>query len=267
MENLLDIINSKIDILDSDIEEILYNEVLFTLSKIKKEFKNNSNIELQKYFDKLTKIQNIQNNFISYFSSYNSEKNTNNTVDKNSNHDDSISVSAPAVNEPSPEEIIDKIKTLSNIPENSYYFHNFNNDYAEIENKINISYSITPLKDFKLFSLKISGIKLFDNIFLARTIRESMNKIFKFLFSLNELPFISICEKNSKYFSTSPNQMKNAITLKENKCYFESDIDEREASEMILNFLEHINIDANACKILLRASSTKNKEEYITFVL
>lgn len=267
MKNLLDIINSKIDVLDSDLEEIMYNEALFTLSKIKKEFKNNSGVELQKYFDKLSEIQNIQKNFISYFSSYNSEKDASNDMNKNSNPNDSISVSAPAIEESPKKEIVDKIKSFANIPENSYYFYSFNNDYAEVGDGLNITYSIKPLKDFKLFSLKISGIKLFDNIFLARTIRESMKKIFKFLFTLNELPFISICEKNTKYFSTSPNQMRSAITLKENKCYFESDIDESEASEMLLSFLNHINIDENACKVLLNASSTKNKEGYITFIL
>ena len=61
--------------------------------------------------------------------------------------------------------------------------------------------------------------------------------------------------------------MKRAITLKENKCYFESNVDESESYEMIKSFLNHINIKLSACKVLLSYSTTKPNESYITFVL
>ena len=56
MQNLLNIINSKINNLDSNIEELLYDEFLLTLQDIKKDFKNNSEIDLKKYFNKLNAI-------------------------------------------------------------------------------------------------------------------------------------------------------------------------------------------------------------------
>lgn len=263
MENFLDIINSKIDILDSDIEDILYSEVLNTLSKIKKEFRTNSGKNLQEYFDKLKSVQKTQNDFVTYLSSYKKEEVSDTNV--NIDLDESISVSSQAVEE-LPKKEIEKINPFATIPEDSYYFHNFNDDYAEENGKLTVEYSLTPIKDFKLFLLKIVGIKLFDNIFFGRTIRDCMKKMFKFLFALNETPFISLCEQNTKFFSQSASEMKKPVVLKENKCYFESDIDENQAHEMVLNLLNHINIDLNACKILLHSSSTKNNEHYITFV-
>ena len=66
MQNLLNIINSKINNLDSNIEELLYDELLLTLQDIKKDFKNNSEVDLKKYFHKLNAIQNVKKNISSY---------------------------------------------------------------------------------------------------------------------------------------------------------------------------------------------------------
>lgn len=267
MQNLLNIINSKINNLDSNIEELLYDEFLLTLQDIKKDFKNNSEVDLKKYFYKLDTIQNIKKNISSHLSSYNPELESNQTSNENTELDEAISVSSNISSKPDYKDIESKIRTFSNIPEDNYYFYSLNENYGEVENKLNLVYSLTNLEDFKLFSIKISGLKLFDNVFLGRTISEAMVKLLSFLFMLNEKPFITICEKNSKYFSTSPANMKRAITLKENKCYFESNVDESEASEMIKSFLNHININLSACKVLLNCSTTKPNEGYITFVL
>lgn len=267
MQNLLNIINSKINNLDSNIEELLYDEFLLTLQDIKKDFKNNSEVDLKKYFYKLDTIQNIKKNISSHLNSYNPELESNQTNNENTELDEAISVSSNISSKPDYKDIESKIRTFSNIPEDNYYFYSLNENYGEVENKLNLVYSLTNLEDFKLFSIKISGLKLFDNVFLGRTISEAMVKLLSFLFMLNEKPFITICEKNSKYFSTSPANMKRAITLKENKCYFESNVDESEASEMIKSFLNHININLSACKVLLNCSTTKPNEGYITFVL
>lgn len=267
MQNLLNIINSKINNLDSNIEELLYDEFLLTLQDIKKDFKNNSEVDLKKYFHKLDTIQNIKKNISSHLNSYNPELESNQTNNENTELDEAISVSSNISSKPDYKDIESKIRTFSNIPEDNYYFYSLNENYGEVENKLNLVYSLTNLEDFKLFSIKISGLKLFDNVFLGRTISEAMVKLLSFLFMLNEKPFITICEKNSKYFSTSPANMKRAITLKENKCYFESNVDESEASEMIKSFLNHININLSACKVLLNCSTTKPNEGYITFVL
>lgn len=267
MQNLLNIINSKINNLDSNIEELLYDEFLLTLQDIKKDFKNNSEVDLKKYFHKLDTIQNIKKNISSHLNSYNPELESNQTSNENTELDEAISVSSNISSKPDYKDIESKIRTFSNIPEDNYYFYSLNENYGEVENKLNLVYSLTNLEDFKLFSIKISGLKLFDNVFLGRTISEAMVKLLSFLFMLNEKPFITICEKNSKYFSTSPANMKRAITLKENKCYFESNVDESEASEMIKSFLNHININLSACKVLLNCSTTKPNEGYITFVL
>lgn len=267
MENLINLINVKINDLDSTIEEILYDELLLTLRDIKKEFRNNPQANLQKYFKKLTDMQNIQKNTSSYLLSHNKE----NKIEKNDIDDpksyDSISVSSTIIQKPNHKDIESKINVFSDIPEDNYYFYNFNENYGEVENKLNITYSLKTLEEFKLFSIKISGLKLFDNIFLGRTISESTLKLLSFLFVLNEKPFITICEKNSKYFSTSPSSMKRAITLKENKCYIESNINESESVEMLKNFLNHINVSPSTCKVLLNSSTTKPNENYVTFIL
>lgn len=264
MENLMNIINSKITNLNSTIEELLYDELIMTLRDIKKEFRNNSDANLEKYFKKLTAIHNLQKNTSSHFLSQNkSEKNE----IENSKPDDSISVSSTIIQKPSHKDIESKINVFSNVPEDNYYFYNLNENYGEEENNLNIQYSLKPLTEFKLFSIKISGLKLFDNIFLGRTISESTLKLLSFLFILNEKPFITLCEKNSKYFSTSPSSMKRAINLKENKCYIESNINENEAVEMITNFLNHVKIAPSACKVLLNSSTTKLNEKYVTIIL
>ncbi len=267
MQNLLNIINSKINNLDSNIEELLYDEFLLTLQDIKKDFKNNSEIDLKKYFNKLNAIQNVKKNISSYLNSYNPELESNQSNNENIELDEAISVSSNISPKPNFKDLESKIKTFTNIPEDNYYFYNLNENYGEVEDKLNLTYSLKKLEDFNLFSIKISGLKLFDNVFLGRTLSESMVKLLSFLFMLNEKPFITICEKNSKYFSTSPSNMKKAITLKENKCYFESNVDESEAYEMIKSFLNHINIKLSACKVLLSCSTTKPNESYITFVL
>ena len=160
----------------------------------------------------------------------------------------------------------DKASFFSNISSNEYYFSNLNDNYGEIDGKLNLEYSLTNLEDYKFFSMRIRGIKLFDNIFLGRTINESMSKLLSFLFMLNEKPFIALCEKDTKYFSTSPSKLKRPTTLKEGKYYFESNLDEQESAEMFKTLLTHIIVNLKACKILLTCSSTKESETYITFV-
>lgn len=269
MENLINIINSKINNLDSTIEDLLYDELLITLSDIKKEFRNNPKVNLEKYFKKLTAIQNVQKNTSPHFLYQNNE----NKIEKNdidiedSKSYDSISVSSTITQKPNHKDIESKINVFSDIPEDNYYFYNLNENYGEVENNLNINYSLKTLEEFKLFSIKISGLKLFDNIFLGRTISEATLKLLSFLFILNEKPFITICEKNSKYFSTSPSSMKRAINLKENKCYIESNINENESVEMLTDFLNHIKVSPSACKVLLNSSTTKPNEKYITFIL
>ena len=61
--------------------------------------------------------------------------------------------------------------------------------------------------------------------------------------------------------------MNKPIMLKENECYFESNVDEDEAIEMIKTFLNHIDIDLSACKVLMNCSIDKENEHYITIVL
>ncbi len=269
MKSLIDAINTKIDNLNSDIDSLLYNEFLLTLQDMKENFKNNENLNLDNYFEKLKGILNIKKDISSNLISYDYVID----FDSNSFHEDieieleeSVSVSAN-ISKPTDFEKLEHTINILNLDNGYYYFQNLNEDYGEIGNLLNISYSTTNLEDFKLFSLKISGIKLFDNIFIARTLSTSMIKLLYFLFSVNESPFITLCEQNSKYFAKSPSNMKKAVTLKENYCYFESDVDDSEASEMIKTFLNHINVPISACKVLLSCSTTKSGESYITFIL
>lgn len=265
MQNLIDEINSRIDDLNSDIDSLLCDEFLLTLQEIKKEFIDNNELNLDKYFDKLNGILNIKNDISSNIISYEYIEESN--LDDLYEEEETIATSAKISETTNIDELEYTMNTFMQKSSNNYYFDNFNENYGEVENSLNLSYSLTTLEDFKLFSLKISGLKLFDNIFLGRTITSSMIKLMSFLFSSNENPFISLCEKNSIYFATSPSKMKKPIKLKENYCYFESDVSDSEASEMIKTFLRHINKPLSACKVLLSCSTTKQGESYITFIL
>lgn len=267
MQNLIDKINLKINNLNSDIESLLYDEFLLTLQDMRKEFNDSSEPELEKYFEKLNGILNIRkdisSNIISY--EYVEEPNLDDLYEE---LEKEPVVQTSKTLRPSEFNESDYAKnSFVRTNDTSYYFNKLNEDYGEVENSLNLSYSLAPLEDFKFHSLKISGLKLFDNIFLGRTISIAMTKLMSFLFSSNENPFITLCENNSIYFSTSPSKMKKPIKLKENYCYFESDVSDSEASEMIKTFLKHINTPLSACKILLSCSTTKEGETYITFVL
>lgn len=266
MQNLSNTIQSKINNIDSTIEEILFNELLLTLHEIKKDFNNNSTENFKKHLKNLDNLQTTKKNTSSYIKSYNQNLIQSSSEYENLELEPTISVSSNATQEMNFEDTEDKVTFLSNISNDKYYFSNLNNNYGEIDGKLNLEYSLTNLEDYKFFSMRIRGIKLFDNIFLGRTINESMGKLLSFLFMLNEKPFTTLCEKNTKYFSTSPSKLKKPTTLKEGKYYFESNLDEQEASEMLKTFLTHINVNLKACKILLTCSSTKESESYITFV-
>lgn len=270
MKDLLNIINSKITNLSFNIEELLYDALNLTLNEIKKDFKENKNLNLKEHFEKLNNINTLKNKFLSTLNSYNSdslpESTENLKVDSN-DISDAISVSSNISQKDQEKDYKDKVNTFKNVPENGFYFHNLNSDYGEVDKKIGLSYSLTNLEDYNMFSLKISGLKLFDNIILARTLRDSMIKLFSFLFVLNEKSFINLCNKNSKYFASNPSNMKRAIKLKENSCYFESDIDEAQSAEMLKIFLNHIGVELSACKVIINCETLKEKEKYITMVL
>lgn len=266
MQNLSNTIQSKINNINSTMEEILFNELLLTLHEIKKDFTNNSTEDFKKHLKNLDTLQTTKKNITSYIESYNQNLIQSSSEDENLELEPTISVSSNATQEMDFEQDKDKASFFSNISSNEYYFSNLNDNYGEIDGKLNLEYSLTNLEDYKFFSMRIRGIKLFDNIFLGRTINESMSKLLSFLFMLNEKPFIALCEKDTKYFSTSPSKLKRPTTLKEGKYYFESNLDEQESAEMLKTFLTHINVNLKACKILLTCSSTKENESYITFV-
>lgn len=270
MQNLLNVINSKITDLGSNIDELLYDSLISTLNEIKKNFRENKELNLNQYFEKLNSIKTLKNKFTNNLDLSIPEIQTNledNTKVNSDDISDAISVSSNISEKINKDTLENRINTFTNIPENSFYFYNLDSDYGEVKNKLNLNYTLTNLEDFKLFSIKISGLKLFDNIFLARTLRDSMIKFMSFLFILNEKPFISLCKNNSKYFSTSKSNMKRAIALKEKLCYFESDVDDLEACEMLKIFLNHSNIELSACKVLMDCLTSKENEHYITVVL
>lgn len=265
MQSLIDRINIKINNLNSDIESLLHDEFLLTLQDMKKEFIDNTEINLDKYFEKLNGILNIKNDISSNIISYDyiEDPNLNDLYEE----EEIISASAKISGTTNIDDLEYTMNTFMQKGNDSYYFDELNEDYGEVKNSLNLSYSLTTLENFKLNSLRISGLKLFDNIFIGRTISTTMTKLISFLFSVNENPFISLCEKNSIYFATSPSNMKKPVRLKENYCYFESDVSDSEAAEMIKIFLKHINKPLSACKVLLSCSTTKKGETYITFIL
>lgn len=295
MKYLLNTIDSKLNTLDLNIEDVLYDELLLILQQIKVDFRKNNNEDFEKYIDKLNELQNLRNSISTHLNSYDfdTEKNQDdvshekkdsgkkNKPNKNKKRpskkteedyedDDKVnalSVSSNVLEEITQENFDKRLSRMSGMTDNTYYFYRFNKDYGEQQNKLTLSYNLKSIDEFDLFSIKISGIKLFDNVFFGRTINESMSKMFSFLFMLNETPFISLCSKNTKYFAKSTNTMKRPITLKDNECYFESNLDENEASEMLKIFLEHINVDTSACKILLDCTTNKTNESFITFIL
>ncbi|BAK81495.1 hypothetical protein [Candidatus Arthromitus sp. SFB-rat-Yit] len=249
MNTLTDTINAKLNHLNLDIEEFLYTELLFITNQLKYDFKNHSLNNLSNYIEILNEIKTLKQNTLSY---------TNSPVE--SNPSDLLN------------DIENAIATSGNVytkpnQDDSYYFYNFNPNYGETDKNLNLIYKLINIEDFDLFPLKISGLKLFDNVFLGQTFRDSMKKLFSFLFMLNEQPFIELCSEKSKYFSNSASDMNKPIVLKENECYFESNIDEDEAIEMIKTFLNYINIDLSACKVLTQCSTNKSDENYITIVL
>lgn len=267
MDTLTNTINSKVNYLNLDIEELLYTELSFITNQIKYDFRQHSLSNLSKYIEKLNEIKSLKHSVTSYIDSYDFSANLDFT-ETSDDIENAIATSGNVYTRPNIQKISNSIQTsYSNIPDNNYYFYNFNADYGEMDKSLNLIYKLIKLEDFDLFPLKISGLKLFDNIFLGQTFRDSMKKLFSFLFMLNELPIIEICNKKSEYFSNSASGMKKPIMLKENACYFESNVDEDEAIEMIKTFLNHINIDLSACKVLMSCSTNKENESYITIVL
>lgn len=266
MQNLLNVINSKINDLGSNIDDLLYNSLVSALNEIKKDFRENKDFNLNQYFEKLNSIKTLRNKFVNNLDSHIPEVKTDLEYETKVSSD-AISVSSTISQKVEKENIENRISTFTNVPENSFYFHNLNSDYGETKNQLSLNYSLTNLEDFKLFAIKISGLKLFDNIFLGRTIRSSMIKLMSFLFILNEKPFINLCKQNSKYFSTNKSNMKRPIAFKENLYFFESDVDDAQAAEMIKIFLNHSQIDLSACKVLRECFTSKESEHYITVVL
>ena len=301
MKYLLNTITSKFNNLDLTIEEILYNELNLILQQLKTDFRNNNSINFKQNIEKLIEINNLRNRISSHLNSYdfknkqpegninNNNEYTSKNTENNKKEEDSknnketkssedideytneknnaLSVSSNTVEAINQEDFDKRLSRMLNTTDDTYYFHNFSQNYGEENNKLSLSYSIKSLDEFNMFSIKISGLKLFDNVFFGRTINESMSKMFSFLFMLNEKPFISLCSQNSKYFASSPNNMQRAITLKTNECYYESNVDEKQASEMLKQFLEHINVEKAACKILLDCSTNKIDESFISFIL
>lgn len=257
---------------------ILQENFTLTISAIKENFETNNLTPLDDLLDKLKYMKNIKQIIAGIIPIPESNSNKNSTLKSIDDKTNAIIVSKNIFDEN--DENIDDYQpiTLSNeklistvssrtVPSNSYYFHNFSTSYGEINNNLNLNFSLTKIDDFTLFNSKISGIKLFDNLFLGRTIKNCMPKIMSLLFQLNETPFITICQKNSIYFSTSYEYMKKPIELKKGECYFESNTSENEAASMIKMFLRHINIDTSACKIIHGISSTKTNEHYITTII
>lgn len=266
MDTLTNTINSKVNCLNLDIEELLYTELSFITNQIKYDFRQNSLNNLSKYIEKLDEIKTLKHGITSYINSYDFSANLDFTETSN-DIENAIATSGNVYIKPNIQKISNSPTSYSNIPDNNYYFYNFNADYGETDKNLNLVYKLIKIEDFDLFPLKISGLKLFDNIFLGQTFRDSMKKLFSFLFMLNELPIIEICNKQSEYFSNSAANMNKPIMLKENECYFESNVDEDEAIEMIKTFLNHIDIDLSACKVLMNWSIDKENEHYITIVL
>lgn len=271
MKNLIDSINSKIDYLNYNIEDLLEQELNVIIQNIKTNFKNKSQESIDQYIENLNNLFNIKKTLSTHILPYNYNSYLNSSDQKSDLIDleDAITTSGNVYNKPSIEKIGSNPLTYSNIPTNSYYFYNSNSNYGETNNLLKLNYKLTPLEDFNLFPLKISGLKLFDNIFLAQTFRDSMIKLFSFLFMLNEKPFIEICNLDYSQFSSSSTKMKKPIMLKQNECYFESNVDEIEAVDMIKTFLKHININLKSCKVLLNCSidSSNQNETYVTVIL
>lgn len=266
MKNLIDTINSELNYFKSRINELMYDETSSLILQIKNSIIYNEDDDITPYIEKLKDIQNMKKNLMSHLNSHLKESSSDSHYDIS--EEEAIATSGNIYEEPIELETISSNPTIySNVPEDNYYFYNSNVDYGESDLYLNIKYKLIKLEDFNLFPLKISGLKLFDNIFLGRTFRECMIKMMCFLFSLNENPFIELSESNSKYFSNSPTQFKKPVILKENKCYIETDLDEVESTEMIKHFLNHIEIDLSACKVLMHCSINKKDESYITVIL
>lgn len=294
MKYLLNTINSKLNTLNLSIEDILNEELLLLLQQIKVGFKTNSE-DVDQYINKLSDLYNLKNSISNHLNSYKFttegieklENNKNNDRDKkhedykkdietsknnkefdvDSEKNNALSVSSNTVEEVTQENFEKRLSKIDGVTDDTYYFYRFNENYGEENNKLTLSYDFKPLDQFDLFSIKISGLKLFDNVFFGRTINESITKLFSFLFILNEKPFITLCAQNSKYFAKYPSSMKRPITLKNNMCYYESNLTESEAAEMLKLFLDHINVNISACKVLLDCNTSKPEESFITFVL
>lgn len=266
MKNLIDTVNSELNYFKSRINQLIYDETSSLILQMKNSIIYNENTDITPYVEKLKEIQNIKKNINIELDTSSKE------LDKNLKddilEDNAIETSGSIYENALDIEKISNNPTIyTNVPQDSYYFYNSNVNYGENNLDLNITYKLIKLEDFKLFPLKISGLKLFDNIFLGRTFRECMIKMMSFLFSLNENPFMSISETGSKYFSNSKSSLKNPVTLKENKCYIETDLDEVESAEMIKSFLNHIQIKLDACKVLMTCSINKQGESYITVIL
>ena len=202
MDTLTNTINSKVNCLNLDIEELLYTELSFITNQIKYDFRQNSLNNLSKYIEKLDEIKTLKHGITSYINSYDFSANLDFTETSN-DIENAIATSGNVYIKPNIQKISNSPTSYSNIPDNNYYFYNFNADYGETDKSLNLVYKLIKIEDFDLFPLKISGLKLFDNIFLGQTFRDSMKKLFSFLFMLNELPIIEICNKQSEYFSNS----------------------------------------------------------------
>ncbi len=264
MKNINDIINSELNTLKSKINEIIYDEISSLVIGIKQSLIYDEGKNFDSYMEKLKNIKSMQKDLLSRLAPY---KNDDSNEDIFEDEDTIATSGSISYEDIELEEISTSPASYSTNPEDNYYFYNSNINYGEVDLSLNVTYNLKKLEDFNMFPLKISGIKLFDNIFLGRTFKESMIKMMSFLFSLNEAPFIKLCETDLKYFSNKSSSLKKPLVLKENKCYIESEIEETEAVEMIKIFLKHINIDISSCKVLMSCSINKKDESYVTIIL
>ena len=160
MDTLTNTINSKVNCLNLDIEELLYTELSFITNQIKYDFRQNSLNNLSKYIEKLDEIKTLKHGITSYINSYDFSANLDFTETSN-DIENAIATSGNVYIKPNIQKISNSPTSYSNIPDNNYYFYNFNADYGETDKSLNLVYKLIKIEDFDLFPLKISGLIFF----------------------------------------------------------------------------------------------------------
>ena len=288
MENFKNSLEEKILNTKEEILHMLVEEFEINMENFRNSFIENNLSDLNKYYRNINFLNTVRNNITSklnidliisstdleeIYSKDFSQDDDYNTIDESEDESEDSGTMIGMRTLESVNSIYERLYnpvTINAKPSinTNKYWENISEDYAEIENKLSLIFNLIPIDKYSLYPSRINGIKLFNTIFQGNSINSSMLKMFALLFQLSEDSFISLANNPSvEYFSNKiNNNFKSPIELKENVCYFESDVDDRKSSEMIKLVLKELNIDLNACKILRNVYSNKINEENITIV-